>query len=105
MNCSFMNKRLHTLSDEDIRLALEADIPSVSEDERFGLSDDIDLDKNYRPSCHDESETDIKCLEQDNSEKLEQVTMIIGVKHSRTDQSTVESEPVSKRMKTKHKIW
>ena len=93
------------MDDEDIRLALEADIPSGSEDERFGLSDDSDLDKDYRPPSDDESEMDTECLEQDNSDELEQVTLTVGVKHSRTDESTVESEPNSKRVKMKRKIW
>ena len=61
MNCSFRNKRLRPLSDE-IRLALEVDIPSRSEDERIGLSDDSNLNKDYRPPS-DESEMDTECLE------------------------------------------
>ena len=82
MNCSFRSKRLRPLSDEEIQLALEADIPSGSEDERFVLSDDSDLDKHYRPPSDDESEMDINCLEQDESDELEQVTLTIGAKHS-----------------------
>ena len=78
-----------------IRLALEADIHS---DERFGLSDDSDLDKDYPPPSDDLSEMDIECLEQDVSDELELVTLTIGVKHSRTDESTVESESASKRV-------
>ena len=103
MNYSFRNKRLRPLNDEEIRLALQADIPSGSEDERFG-SDDSDLDKDYRPVSDDKSDIDIECLEHD-TEEIEQVTMTISAKHSRTDESIVESEPVSKRVKIKRKIW
>ena len=48
---------------------------------------------------------DIDCLEQENSDELEQLTLNIGVKHSSIDESTVESEPASKRVKTESKIW
>ena len=99
MNCSLRNKRLRPLNDKDIRLALEADIPSGSEDERFGLSDDSDLDKDYRPPSDDECEMDTECLEQDDSDELEQVTLTVGIKHSRTDESA------SKMVKMKRKIW
>ena len=75
VNCSFRNKRLRPLSDEKIRLALEADIPSGSEDEQTGLSDDSNLDKDYRPKSDDESEMDNECLEQGDSDELEQVTL------------------------------
>ena len=104
MNCSFRNKRLRPLSAEETRLALETDIPSGSEDERFGLSDDSDLNKDYRPPSDDKSEMDIECLEQDDSDELERVTFTIDVKHSKTDKSTVESKPASKRVKMKSKI-
>ena len=93
------------MNDEDILLALKADIPSGSEDERFGLSDDSDQDKDYRLPSDDESEMDTEFLDQDDSYELEQVTFTIGVKHSRTDEPTVESEPASKRVKMKRKIW
>ena len=58
------------MSDEEIRLALEADILSGSEDERFGLSDDSNLDKDYRPLSDDETEMETERLEQDDSEEL-----------------------------------
>ena len=93
------------MNDEDTRLALEADIPSGSEDERFGLSDDSDQDKDYRPPTDDESEMYTECLEQDDSDEFQQVSLTVRVKHSRTDESTVESEPASKRVKIKRKIW
>ena len=93
------------MSDEKVRLALEADIPSESEDERFGLPDDSDLDKDYRPPSDDESEMDIGCFDKNDSYELEQVTLTIGVGHSRIDASTVESEPASKREEMKRKRW
>ena len=103
MNYSFRNKRLRLLSDEEIRLALEADIPSRSEDERLCFSDYSDLDNDYRPPSDYESEMDTEeCLEQNDSDKISQVTLTVGgkKKNLRTDESTVESEPASKRGKT-----
>ena len=76
---SFRNKCLRPLSDEEIRLALEADILSGSEDVRFGVSGDSDLDKDYRPPSDDKNEVDIEYLEQDDSDEPEQVTLTIGV--------------------------
>ena len=58
MNFSLRNKRLRPLFDKDIRLALEADIPSGSEDERFGLIDDSDLDKDYWTPNDEQSEAE-----------------------------------------------
>ena len=49
--------------------------------------------------------TCLECLEQDDSDELEQVTLTIGVKHPRTDESTVESEPASIRVKINRKTW
>ena len=74
VNCSFRTKRLRPLSDEESRFSLEADILSGSENERFGLSDDSDLDKDYWPTSDDEIKMDTECLEQDDSDELEQVT-------------------------------
>ena len=60
---------------DEIWLAVEADFPSGSEDERFG-SDDSDFDKDYvLPSDH-ESEIDSEGLEQDDADEHEQVTSI-----------------------------
>ena len=105
MNCSFRNKRLRQLSDEEIPLDLEAHMPSGSEDEQFGLSDDSYVDREYRPPSDDVCEMDTECLEQDDYDELEQVTLTMCVKHSRTDESTVECEPASKKVIIKPKIW
>ena len=47
--------RLNPLTDEKIQHALEADIPCGTEDDRFGLSGDSDVDANYLPLSNDES--------------------------------------------------
>ena len=93
------------MNDEGIRLALEADIPSGSEDERFGLSDDSDLDKDYQPPSDDKSEMHIEHLDQDDSDELEQITLTIVVKYSMTEETTVESESSSRWSKMTRKIW
>ena len=105
MNCFFRNKRPRPLSDKKIRLALEADISSGSEDERFRLSDDSDLYKDYRPPNYAKSEMDIECLDQDDSDEFEQITLTIVVNHSMTDETTVESESSSRWSKMTRKIW
>ena len=49
--------------------------------------------------------TCLECLEQDDSDELEQVTLTNGVKHPRTDESTVEGELASKRVEMNRKTW
>ena len=80
-------------------MALEADVPSGSEDERLVVSDNSDIDKDYLPPDNDESDIDIVCSGEDDSAELEQVTLTIDSTQSR------EGGPVAKRTKTKRKTW
>ena len=53
----FRPRRSRPLDEEGLRQALLADIPSGSEVERFGLSDDSDNDKDFVPSKLEEEHT------------------------------------------------
>ena len=98
-------KRYRSLTFEEIRAALEVDVPSGSDDERFGLSDDSYIDKNYVPPSDDDSEINI-CLEQDNENDVpEQVTLNVSeALQIEQNKSSIECERPTKRARTSRKI-
>lgn len=79
-------------------MALDVDVPSGSEDERFALSDDSDVDKDYIPQG-DESESDDGPVDEEINEE------IIPTIEEEVPVPEVVGNRNGKRQKTTRKTW
>ena len=100
----FRKKRSRPLSDDEIRAALEVDVPSGSDDERFELSDDSDVDKDYVPPNDYDSEADIQVENDDLNNIPEQVTVNESPPIPENTPIT-ECERPTKRARKDRKTW